>query len=172
MITVDKSKGYIILWRSVFSSPIWENPKLERIYHWTLYRANWQETEVFPSSEKIILQPGQFITSYPHAKDELKMAFGTIKTYLKLLQSESIIEIKSTNKYTIVTVLNWDDLQNPEKKIESRLKTERKQIETDNTVNTDNTINTTTQGESAQATIKATDVNALTKLANQVGNYK
>lgn len=148
MKVVHKSQGYIILWRSVLDSPIWDNPKLERIYHWIMLRANWQQTEVIPFSEKITLLPGQFITSYPHAKAKLKMSVGSINTYLKLLQSEKIIEIKSTTKYTVITVLNWGDLQNPERKNEIKQNVERKHTETDNTVNTvntDNTVNTTTQ---------------------------
>ncbi len=140
MITlIDKSQGYVIMWRSIVNTPLWSNPKLERVFHWVMYRANWQMEQIFPTTEKVSLHPGQFITSYPHAAIELKMSVGTINTYIKLLKAESIIEINSTNKYTIVTVLNWDELQNPERTIESKPKTKRKQTETDNTINTKNT---------------------------------
>lgn len=136
---IDKSKGYVIIWRSIMDTSLWSNPKLERIYHWVMYRANFESREVFPTTEKIQLKPGQFITSFPHAAAELKISVGSVKTYLDILKAESIIESYSTNKYTVITVKNWKELQNPERGIETKTKTERKQTETDNTVNTLNT---------------------------------
>lgn len=135
---IDKTKGYIILWRSILDSSIWTNLKLQRLYFWILLRANFKKVEVFPTVEKVILQPGQFITSYPHAADELKMSVGSVKNYLDLLKNERIIEVKSTNKYTVITIRNWESLQNPERKTENKTKTEQKHTETDNTVDTFN----------------------------------
>ena len=136
---IDKSKGYLIMWRSIIDTPLWTNPKLSRIYHWIMYRANFAEAIVFPGTEKVKLNPGQFITSYPHAAKELKVSVGTLNRYLNVLKNESIIEIYSTNKYTVITVQSWDSLQNPERKNETKMKTDRKQTEADNTFNTTNT---------------------------------
>ncbi|MBM3284198.1 hypothetical protein FJY90_08250 [Candidatus Gottesmanbacteria bacterium] len=116
---------------------IFSNPKLAALYYWCLLRANWKEAEVFPETNKIILKPGQFITSLETVAKVIGMkSIVSAKNYLNILKNENQIEIKSTNKYTVVTVLNWNDLQNIEKKIENRMKTVCKQFETDNTLNT------------------------------------
>ena len=133
---IDRSRGYVIMWRSVFESPIWGNPRLERMYHWIMYRAGYKATVVFPTTEKVYLKPGEFITSYPQASRELKVSVGSIKTYLSILKAENIIESRSTRKYTVISVKDWDELQKPERRIENRMKTERKQNETNNTYNT------------------------------------
>ncbi|TSC85809.1 MAG: hypothetical protein G01um10147_1085 [Microgenomates group bacterium Gr01-1014_7] len=153
-ITIDKTRGYVIMWRSIMDTAIWTNPKLERVYHWVMYRANHAGAEIFPTTEKVTLNPGQFVTSYPHAERELKMSVGSINTYLKVLKAESIIEIKSTNKYTVITVQSWNELQNPERKNESKLKTERKQTETDNTLNTFNSKNYLTINQNNNGILK------------------
>ncbi len=139
MTTIDKTQGYVILWRSIMDSAIWTNPKLLKVYQWCLFRANYKPLEEYKGLKKLNINPGQFITSYPHAKGELSMATGTIYNYINLLKAERIIESKSYNKYTVITVLNWNDLQNPERISETKMKANCKQNETDNTYNTLNT---------------------------------
>lgn len=145
MTIVDKTQGYVIMWRSFYNSALWTNPKLFRVYDWVMYRANFNSAEAFPTTDKVKLLPGQFITSFPHAAKELKMSVGNAFRYFSVLKAENVIETKKTNKYTIVTVLNWQELQNPERKYENKLKTNGKQTETVNTIKTVNTKNTTTQ---------------------------
>lgn len=167
-IHIDKSKGYIIVWRSILETPLWTNPKLQRLFFWVLLRANYKTKEVFPTTEKIMLQPGQFVTSYPHISKELRISVGSVKTYLDLLKSENIIETKPTNKYTVITIQNWNELQNPEKKNESKVKTERKQTETDNT---DNTFNSkkASSNNSSQDKDKPSE-NSIWDLANRLSD--
>lgn len=169
-LPIDKSKGYIIVWRSILETPLWTNPKLQRIFFWVLLRANYKIKEVFPATEKIVLQPGQFVTSYPHISKELKISVGSVKTYLDLLKTEKIIETRSTNKYTVITIQNWNELQNPEKKNESKMKTERKQTETNNTLNTFNSKNKSSN-DSSQDKEKSSD-DEIWDLANKLTNKR
>lgn len=115
---------------------VWTNEKLFRLYSWVLLRASWKGKEVFPTKNKVQIHPGQFIISYRHAAEELEVSVGTLKDYLDILISERIIERTATNKYTILTVLKWNWLQDTERKSERRLNTDRTQTEPINTLNT------------------------------------
>lgn len=133
-IIIDKSQGFVIMWRSIMDTAIWSNPKLLKVYQWCFFRANYKPLEKYKGFKKLNLTPGQFITSYPHAAGELNMSQGTVYNYINLLKAERIIERSSYNKYTVITILNWNDLQNPERFSENKLKTNYKQNETDNTL--------------------------------------
>ena len=57
------------------------------------------------------LKAGQFITSLNHLSEELGFSFQQIRTAIKKLESTGEITSKSTNKYTIITVVNWENFQ-------------------------------------------------------------
>ena len=132
--TIDKSQGSVLMWRSIMNTVIWSNPKLSRLYHWIMYRANWESNEVFPTANnKITVKPGQFVTSLDKVAEVIgSNSKSTATAYLDLLIAERRIELKKTNKYTVITVKDWKWLQEIEDKIENKLETNRKQTETDN----------------------------------------
>ncbi len=138
-IQIDKSQGFVLMWRSIIDTAIWSNPKLLKVYQWCYFRANFKPVEEYKGLRKVNLTPGEFITSFPHAAEQLNMSQGTVYNYINLLKAERIIERTSYNKYTIITILNWNDLQNPKRFSENKMKTDYKQNETDNTRNTLNT---------------------------------
>lgn len=41
------------------------------------------------------------------SKDELDLAVSTIHYWLRFLENEGMVELKKTNKYTIITIKNW-----------------------------------------------------------------
>ncbi len=61
--------------------------------------------------QRINLTPGQFIFGRKQAADDLKMSEQTIRTCLKKLQSLENITLKSTNKFSTITICNWKDYQ-------------------------------------------------------------
>lgn len=119
MSVIDKSKGYIVMWRSIQDSAFWTNPRLIAMYTWILMRAAWEDKEVFEKRNKVKIKAGQFITSLPHASKELGMGQATVDAYLNILVSERIIDRTPTPKYTVITVLNWAELQTTDRTSES-----------------------------------------------------
>lgn len=130
---IDKSQGYILLWRSIQESIAFKNSKLWQVYCWCLFRANYAPKEELPGLRKVNLQPGQFITSTRHAAEALQISVTTLYGYLTILKSEHFIERTANTKYTVITILNWDELQNPERKVEHQVDTK---LDTENTLNT------------------------------------
>ncbi len=61
--------------------------------------------------QEINLMPGQFIFGRKKASKELKMSERTIRTCLKTLENIGNVTTKATNKFSIVSVINWDIYQ-------------------------------------------------------------
>lgn len=57
------------------------------------------------------LQPGQFIFGRVSASKELKMSERTIRTCLDKLKNMKNVTIKTTNRYSIISIVNWDIYQ-------------------------------------------------------------
>jgi hypothetical protein len=60
------------------------------------------------------INPGEFITSRDKLSSETGISTQSIRTILNRLKSTNEITIKSTSKYTKITICNWDTYQNTE----------------------------------------------------------
>jgi hypothetical protein len=107
--------GYIKLARCLLDKAIFNNEKLLKVWIWCLLKATHKEHEHGEGLQKIKLLPGQFIFGRHEAAKELKMAESTVWRLMKRLSDTTnpSLEIKSTNKFSIVTVTNWSTYQLP-----------------------------------------------------------
>jgi len=119
------NQGWIKLHRKLLNSSIFSSEKGLKVWIWCLLKANHKAEMVFNGRQKIEIKTGQFITGKNVASKELDMAVGTIWFWFDQLEKDKYIERKSTNKYSIVTVLNYDKYQETER----RLNADRTQIE-------------------------------------------
>lgn len=104
-------EGWIKLHRKLLSSKIFNNEKILKIWIWCLLKASSQEYETLVGMTNIKLERGQFVFGRKKAAEELKMNENTIYKYMKVLEKEQNINIKSNNKYSVVTIEKWGQYQ-------------------------------------------------------------
>ena len=61
--------------------------------------------------QNVELEPGQFIFGRIKSSQECGLSQQTVRTCLKSLRCSKNVTIKSTNKYSIITIINWDIYQ-------------------------------------------------------------
>ena len=103
--------GYIKLWRKVFDSTVWSNPKLWRFWCWCLLKASYKEHETMVGYQGVSLQPGQFVFGLYKACEETGLTLSSVRTSIKYLVAAGNITINSTNKYSIISIVNWAQYQ-------------------------------------------------------------
>ena len=88
---------------------------------------------------------GQLLTSRKAISDKTGVTQSKIYRILSRYESEHQIEQQKTNKYTVITILNYDSYQNCEQQFEQKMNnkwtTDEQQMNTnnnDNNVNNDN----------------------------------
>lgn len=122
-------QGWIKLHRKTLDSKVFQNEKLLKTFLWCLLKASHREYEFLHGRQKVILKPGQFITGRKKAGEELDMPPSTAWFYLNLLKDDSTIDIKSTNKYSLITLTNWglyqSDADNVNGNLDSNLDNKR-----------------------------------------------
>jgi len=75
--------------------------------------ANWKETTIFfPNCGIIKLQRGEHVFGYRKVSEFLNMDMSLCVRKIKLLQTIGFMTIKSTNRYSIASVINYDIYQN------------------------------------------------------------
>lgn len=108
------NQGYVKLWRRSLKSECWKNPNTWRFWCWCLMKASWEKSEVIIGRQKITLEPGQFVFGRRIAAEETGLSEQEIRTVLATSKLTSKLTIKSTNKFSIISIVNWDRYQSGE----------------------------------------------------------
>jgi len=152
--------GWIKLHRQIVNSSKFADPDILRLWILCLTKASHKETVVVIDKREVPLTPGQFITGRFSLHQDYnallsprkKIPETTLWNWLKRLESWGDLDIKTTNKYSVVTVLKWNDYQETltadGQQIDNRLTANGQQIDTNKNVknleNEKNVINITT----------------------------
>lgn len=116
MITINN--GYIRLYRKLLENPIMYKPELLQLFIYCLLRANHRPERIIFNEAEVILEPGQFITGRDVLAAALNQNPFTTYKRLKLLEKLGVLSLKSNNKFTLVTVLNYRVYQSDTFKME------------------------------------------------------
>lgn len=104
-------EGWIKLHRKTLESPVFQNEKYLKVWLWCLMRANHQATRVAFNGEDIPLRPGQFITGRDKACEQLCISPRTYRTAIDYLKSTNRIVVKTTNRFSVISVVKWAHFQ-------------------------------------------------------------
>lgn len=113
----NTDNGWIKLHRKLLDSPIWGSPGLVTFWIWCLMKANTSKKYTFYfNSTEVTLKPGQFITGRKIAAEETGISECSVRKYFKILEKQKMIKRKVTNRYTLVTIVNWGNYQGDDSK--------------------------------------------------------
>ena len=138
--------SWIKLYRRTLEGGWLRNHKLWVFWSYCLLKANHKECEFVHGNQKIHLLPGQFIFGRKQASMDLNMSEQSIRTNIDSLRRMKNLTIKSTNKYSIVTICNWSTYQGSENggltsKITYKQPATNQQLTTNNNDNNENNEN-------------------------------
>lgn len=111
-------KGYIKLYRKIKENKYWLEPRrFSKAEAWIdlLLRAGFKDKELVLGDLDISLKAGAFVTSQIKLAEAWNWNRETVNKYLKRLKNDKQIDYKTSNKFTIITIINWDSYQNPDK---------------------------------------------------------
>jgi hypothetical protein len=115
------NRGYIKLWRKVGDSKLYRHHKAWTVWTYLLLNATHQEYDLCTGREIVHLKPGQIVIGRNKLAKELAMSPQNIRTCLQLLKNDQKITIKPTNRFSLVTIVNWGFYQGDNPKPTNRL---------------------------------------------------
>lgn len=113
-------RGYIKLWRKMQEKGWYKNPKHAHLWVHILLKANHIANEFMWNGEMIAIEEGQFLTGRKELSKETGIAESTIEKILKVFEKEHQIEQQKTNKFRIISVINWKEYQKDGQKKEQQ----------------------------------------------------
>ena len=99
--------GWIKVHRKILDWEWYCDDNAFRLFMHLLIKANHDEGRW----QGVTIKPGQLVTGRIRLASELKLGEQQIRTALDKLKATSEITIKTTNKYSIITILNWEKYQ-------------------------------------------------------------
>ena len=129
--------GYVKLYRQLIDWEWYKDVNTKTLFLHCLIKANYEEKKW----KGITIPEGSFITSSLHLAEELHLTRAQIRRAIYNLQTTNEIATKTTNKATIITVLNWAKYQ----ELETTKTTNKKTIKSNETQPSNNQQTTTTK---------------------------
>lgn len=103
--------GWIKLYRASIEKGWLTNHKLWAFWSYCLLKASHKEYVQVVGNQQVHLLPGQFIFGRATAARDLKMSEQNIRSVLGTLKTLKNLTNKSTNKFSVITVVNWASYQ-------------------------------------------------------------
>lgn len=112
--------GWIRLHRKLKDSLVFDNPDLLKVWIWCLLKATHDDYTQMVGLQEITLEKGQFVFGRKAASVELKMSESKVYRLIKKLENMQNLNIKTNNKFSIITIENWGLYQSDECKGEQQ----------------------------------------------------
>ena len=116
-------KGWISLHRKILDNPILSNSRVYsrmEAFIFLLLRANHSERNVPIGVVLYNVKKGQMITSQMKLCKQFKWVNTKLRNYLKLLENDGMIEVKTETNLTRLTILNYESYQDYQIKTKSK----------------------------------------------------
>lgn len=104
---MQKLNGFIKVHRQMVQWGWYKDPVVKVLFLHLLLTVNFKSMEWMGRT----IQPGQLVTSNKHLAEELGLSVQQIRTALKKLKKTGEITSEATNKYTVITLVNWGKYQ-------------------------------------------------------------
>ena len=103
--------GWLKLYRSILDSAVFQDAEILKVWIWLLCNVAFEQHDTICYGKVIHLKPGQIATGRKKIAQCTDLNENKVYRALTALKSLGNIEIKSTNKYSIITIVNWDKYQ-------------------------------------------------------------
>lgn len=99
--------GFIKLHRKLIAWGWYQDYVVKDVFLHLLLTANFKDTEWLGTT----LKRGQLATSYKHLSEDLGFSVKQVRTAIAKLKSTGEIATEATNRFTLITVVNWEEYQ-------------------------------------------------------------
>ena len=107
-------RGYVKLWRKTLDCGLLQHPTAWQVFGYLLLQANSRPRRRIIAGVMTEALPGEVVTGRERLAEELGLSVQQIRTALNLLKKLEIVTIRSTNKYSVISLVNWDRYQQQE----------------------------------------------------------
>lgn len=135
------NNGWISLHRKITKWEWYDDANTFRVFIHCLLLANHEKKKWRGN----VVERGQLITSQAHLANDLNLSIKAIRTCLDKLKTTGELAVKTTNKYSIISITNYDSMQNDGRQIDTQAAGKGQSKDTQAAGKGQQTITTTTK---------------------------
>ena len=132
------NRGYIKHYRKVMDSFVWTNPYMYKLWSLCLMKAAHEKRKFLFNGKEVWLNSGEFVTGRDAitfemnkgAKREHQVNSTSVWRWIKKFEQEGMLDIKSTTKYSVISITNWGEYQSDEHQVNIKRTTSGQQVDT------------------------------------------
>lgn len=119
-------EGWIKIHRKILDNPIvCKDSDYLSVWIYLLLNATHKDIPAVFKGKKIILKTGQLITGRKSISEQLKISESKIYRVINEYKSEHQIEQQTSNKNSLITIVNWNEYQQIEQQNETQMNNKR-----------------------------------------------
>ena len=100
-------EGWVTLHRKFLQWEWFDKPEMVQLFIWLLLNANYADKKW----QGTVIKRGQLLTTTPKIMEALRLTERQTRTCISRLKSTGEVSVKTTNKYSIITICNYDRYQ-------------------------------------------------------------
>lgn len=132
--------GYIKLHRKIWDNPYSEDPLFLAIWVYILSHANHAPKEKLVNGKVMTINRGEYLGSISKIAGYFSISRMKVSRVLSVLQEAKQVNIKTTNKYTVFSITNYDLYQDREHQMNNKRTSDEQQMNTTKNVKNDKNI--------------------------------
>jgi len=122
--------GWVKIHRKLLENPIMHKPAYLSLWVTLLLRANHKENKMIWNNNIMVIKEGQFITGRDVLSKQTGIHPSTIDRILNYFENEQQIEQQTTNKFRLITIVNWKTHQDTNIKMNNQRTTSEQPVNT------------------------------------------
>lgn len=131
-------EGWIKVYRKLRQSFVWTDANQLKLWLLVLMKASHSGNRFLFNGKEITVSSGQFVTGGTALASEFnqgvtpdkQVSSRSVWRWIKKFEKEKMLSIKSTAKYSVITVCNWSEYQDTVKQVSSSGQAPVKQVTT------------------------------------------
>lgn len=152
------SYGWVKLHRQLLENPIFKNDKIFRVFIYCLLKTSHAEHDQLVGDIIVPVKKGEFVSGRKSISSSTGLTEQNVRTALSKLEKLGILTIKPTNKFSLISISNWDKYQQDNQQVTSKQPTSNQQVTTNNNgKNGDNGNNSTVEAKPQRSKFKFND---------------
>lgn len=105
------NEGFITIHRQLMKHWIWQEPEAFKFWMALLLEANWEEKKTMFNGSLLTVKRGQLVFGRIKYSMKLGISEKRIRRYLNLLEKDDMIGQQKTNKFTLISIVNYESYQ-------------------------------------------------------------
>jgi len=108
------AQGWVSIHREIWNSWVWKDKPFSKGQAWIdlILMANHEDKKVLVGNSLVLVKRGSRIMSQLKLAERWGWGAGRTRKFLRLLESDNMIAVNATKRYTLITIINYEKYQN------------------------------------------------------------